>query len=137
MFCETLTRVMGDSSFLGNHHEGQGQNVLEREDEQMKGRSTNEKTIRLKGGSDGTVEPGHRALKDCGLENYEEKPSHGHLDSLPNGSATRKLVHRDDDENFVRSTQLSSKNKISGDSGPPPDTLKLKDASPFANGNWH
>ncbi|MCI37169.1 hypothetical protein A2U01_0058393, partial [Trifolium medium] len=30
---------------------------------------------------------------------------------------------------FVQCTQLNSKNKISSD--PPPDTLKVKDASPF------
>ncbi|KAK7339659.1 hypothetical protein VNO77_20338 [Canavalia gladiata] len=124
-------RVMGDSSFLGNHLEGQGQNVLEREDERIKGRSVNEKIIHIKGSSDGLLEHGQRASKDCSSENNVEKPSldsRKHLDSSPNGSTSRKLVNRDDDENFVQCTQLNSKNKISG---APPDMLKLKDTSPF------
>lgn len=125
---------MDDSSFLDNRLEGQGQNVLEREDGGMKRRNSNEKTIHIKGSSDGLIEPGHRASKDCNSDNKVEKPSlegRRHLDSLPNGSTVRKLVNRDDDENFVRCTQLSSRNKISGT---PPDMLKLKDASPIASG---
>ncbi|XP_027350157.1 telomere repeat-binding protein 5-like isoform X2 [Abrus precatorius] len=125
-------RVMGDSSFLGNHHlEGQGQNVPERKDERIKGRSVNEKIIHIKGSSDGLIETGQRASKDCSSENNVGKTSlegRRHLDSSPNGSTARKLVNRDDDENFVQYTQLNTKNKISG---APPDTLKLKDASPF------
>lgn len=125
MFYETSIRVMGSSSLLGNHLEGQGQNVLEREDVRI---------VHIKGNSDGLIESGHGASKDCSSENYVETPSlegHRNLDSLPNGSIVRKLVNRDDDENFVRCTQLSPRNKISG---PPPDMLKLKDASPFTNG---
>lgn len=64
----------------------------------------------------------------------EKKPSlegRKHLDSLQNGSVTKKLFNRDDDENLVRCTQLNSKNKISA---PSPDTPKLKDASPLVNG---
>ncbi|KAK7395281.1 hypothetical protein VNO78_15832 [Psophocarpus tetragonolobus] len=124
-------RVMGDSSFIGNHLEGQGQNILEREDERVTGITVNEKTIHIKG-FDGLIEPGHRVSKDCSSENNVEKPSLDgrNLDSLPSGSTYRKLVNRDDDENFVRCTQLNSKSKISG---APPDTPKLKDASPFMN----
>lgn len=128
MFYETLTRVMGD------YLEGQGQNVLEKEDGQIKGRSINEKIFHIKGSFAGLIEPDHRASKAGSSENYVEKPSldgRMHLDSLPNGSTARKLVNRDDDENFVRCTQLSSMNKISG---PPPDMLKLKDTSPFTSG---
>lgn len=124
-------RVMGDSSFLGNHLEGQGQNVLEREDERVKGRSVNEKTIHIKGYSHELIEPGQRVSKDCSSENNVEKlllENRRNLDSFPNGSTARKVVSRDDDENFVRCTQLNSKNKISG---APQDTPKLKDASPF------
>ncbi|XP_061354239.1 telomere repeat-binding protein 5-like [Gastrolobium bilobum] len=126
-------RVMDDSSFLGNHLEGQGQNVLEREDERIKGGCVSEKIIHIKGSSDGLIELGHRASKDCTSENYVEKPSlegRRNLDSLPNGSSASKLVNRDDDDNFVRCTQLSPKNKISGQ---PPDMLKLKDASTFTS----
>ncbi|CAK8541665.1 unnamed protein product [Lathyrus sativus] len=132
-------RVMGDSSLHENHLEGQGQNVLEREDERVKMRTTNEKIIRIKSRSDGLIEPGQKASKDCSAENHVEKPSlegrsHMSLDSLPNGSGSRKLVNRDDDENFVRCTQLNSKNKISGSPGSPPDTtIKVKDASHFVN----
>lgn len=132
MFYETFTR---DSSLLGSHLEGQGQNVLEREDEQTKGRTLNRKIIHIKGGSNGLIESVQRASKDFSSENHlDKKPSlegRRNLDSLHNGSTTRKLVNRDDDENFVRCTQLSSKNKISA---PPPDMLKLKDASPLVNG---
>ncbi|XP_019450228.1 PREDICTED: telomere repeat-binding protein 4-like [Lupinus angustifolius] len=98
-------RVMGESSLHGNNLEGQGQNVLEREDERM---------IHIKGNSGGLIEPRHRSF-----------------DSLPDGSTGRKLVTRDDGENFVRCTQLSSKNKKI--SGPPPDMLKLKDISLFTS----
>lgn len=131
MFYITLTRVLDDSSILGNDLEGQGQNVLEREDERVKGRKTNEKIIRIKGSSKGLTEPSHRASKDCSSENFVGKPSLENLDSLPNGSTSRKLVTRDDDENFVTCTKLSSRNNISG---PLPDVLKFKDASPFTNG---
>ncbi|KAL5057889.1 hypothetical protein RYX36_029493 [Vicia faba] len=131
-------RVMGDSSLHENHLEGQGQNVLEREDERVKLRSTNEKITCIKNRSDGLIEPGQKASKDCSAENHVEKPSlearsHMNLNSLPNGSGTRKLVNRDDDENIVRCTQLNSKNMISGSPGSPPDTIKVKDASHFAN----
>jgi hypothetical protein len=100
-------------------------------------RSTNEKIIRIKNRSDGLIEQGQRASKDCSAENHVEKPSlegrcRRNLDSLPNGFGSRKLVNRDDDENFVQCTQLNSKNKISSD--PPQDTLKVKDASPFVKG---
>ncbi|WJX81843.1 hypothetical protein P8452_64676 [Trifolium repens] len=127
-------RVTSDSSLHGNHLEGQGQNELERDDERLKLRSTNEKIIRIKNRSDGLIEQGQRASKDCSAENHVEKPSlegrcRRNLDSLPNGFGSRKLVNRDDDENFVQCTQLNSKNKISSD--PPQDTLKVKDASPF------
>ncbi|KAK7255798.1 hypothetical protein RIF29_29219 [Crotalaria pallida] len=97
-------RVMGDSSLLGNHLEGQGQNVLEREDERV---------AHIKGNSDGLIVPDRR-----------------NRDSLLSGSAGRKLVNNDDDENFVMFPQTSSRNKISG---PPPDMPKLKDASPFTS----
>ncbi|XP_057436960.1 telomere repeat-binding protein 5-like isoform X2 [Lotus japonicus] len=123
-------RLLDDSSILGNDLEGQGQNVLEREDERVKGRKTNEKIIRIKGSSKGLTEPSHRASKDCSSENFVGKPSLENLDSLPNGSTSRKLVTRDDDENFVTCTKLSSRNNISG---PLPDVLKFKDASPFTN----
>ncbi|KAE9592063.1 hypothetical protein Lalb_Chr19g0125281 [Lupinus albus] len=79
---------MCDSSLLGNHLEGQGQNVLEREDERF---------IHVKGNFDRSIEPDRR--------------NHGYL---PNDSTARKLVHRDDDGNFVRCTQPISRNKISG-----------------------
>ncbi|XP_050912833.1 telomere repeat-binding protein 5 isoform X3 [Lathyrus oleraceus] len=131
-------RVMGDSSSPENHLEGQGQNVLEREDERVKMRTTNEKVIHIKSRSDGLIEPGQKASKDCSAENHVEKPSlegrsHMNLDSLANGCATRKLVNRDDDENFVRCAQPNSKIKISGSPGSPPDTIKVKDASHFVN----
>ncbi|XP_058757001.1 telomere repeat-binding protein 5-like isoform X2 [Vicia villosa] len=131
-------RVMGDSSLHENHLEGQGQNVLEREDERVKLRNTNEKIIRIKNRSDGSIEPGQKASKDCSAENHVEKPSlegrsHMNLNSLPNGSGTRKLINRDDDENFVRCTQLNSKNKISGSPSSPPDMIKVKDASHLVN----
>ncbi|XP_020237272.2 telomere repeat-binding protein 5 [Cajanus cajan] len=114
-------RVMGDSSFFGNHLEGQGQNVLEREDEKVKGRSVS-----------GLIELDQKVSTDPISENnVEKKPllnGRRLLDSFPNGSTARKLVNRDDDENFVRCTQLKSKNKISVTQ---PDTPKLKDAIPF------
>uniref|UniRef100_A0A0R0J921 Uncharacterized protein n=1 Tax=Glycine max TaxID=3847 RepID=A0A0R0J921_SOYBN len=125
-------RGMGDSSFLDNHLEGQGQNVLEREDERIKRRSVNGKTIHIKGCSDGLIEPCHKVSKHCSLANNAEKPSlecRKHLDSFPNGFTSRKLVNRDDDENLVRCTQLNSKNNNT--SGAPPDMPKLKDASPI------
>lgn len=101
---------MGYSSFLGNHLEGQGQNVLEREgDGPIKGNctSTNEKIAPGSGNFTGVVEPDRRSSKLESSENNIEKPS---LEGLTG----RKLFNRDDDENFVRSTQLSTKNKISG-----------------------
>ncbi|OIW01240.1 hypothetical protein TanjilG_10401 [Lupinus angustifolius] len=97
-------RIMGDSSLFGNHLEGQGQNVLEREDERI---------IHVKGSFDRLIEPDRR-----------------NLGSLPNDSTGRKLVHRDYDENFVRCTQLISRNNISGST---PDMLKLMEASPFTS----
>ncbi|CAL0304488.1 unnamed protein product [Lupinus luteus] len=96
-------RITGDSSLLRNHLDGQGQNVLEREDERI---------IHVKGISDRLIEPDRR-----------------NLGSLPNDSTCRKIFNRDDDdENFVRCTQLISSNKISDST---PDMLKLKEASPF------
>uniref|UniRef100_A0A0R0F1D9 HTH myb-type domain-containing protein n=1 Tax=Glycine max TaxID=3847 RepID=A0A0R0F1D9_SOYBN len=124
-------RVMGDSSFLDNHLEGQGQNVPEREDERIKGRSVNGKTIHIKGCSNGLIEPGHGVSKHCSSANNVEKPSlegRKPLDSFPKCFTSRKLVNRDDDETLDRCTQLNSKNNTSG---APPDTPKLKDASPF------
>lgn len=135
MFYETLTRGMGDSSFLDNHLEGQGQNVPEREDERIKGRSVNGKTIHIKGCSNGLIEPGHGVSKHCSSANNVEKPSlegRKPLDSFPKCFTSRKLVNRDDDENLVRCTQLNSKNNNT--SGAPPDMPKLKDASPIMSG---
>ncbi|KAL2336607.1 hypothetical protein Fmac_011053 [Flemingia macrophylla] len=111
---------MGDSSFLGNQLEGQGQNVLEREDEKVKGRSVS-----------GLIEHGHKVSRDCISENnVEKKPLFNGrrlLDSIPRGSIARKLVNRDD-ENYVKCTQLNSKNKICVAQ---PDTPIVKDATPF------
>ncbi|XP_057756000.1 telomere repeat-binding protein 5-like [Arachis stenosperma] len=116
-----------------SHLEGQGQNVLEREDGGMKRRNSNEKIIHIKGSYVGVTEPGHRVFKDCTLENNVEKPlpeCRNHLDSSHGGSTARKLVNTDNDENFARCTQSNLRNKISS---PPLDTPKLKDASPIAS----
>lgn len=120
-----------DSSFHDNHLEGEGQNVLEREDEHVKGRSTNEKIIQIQNRSNGLIEPSERASKDYSSENYVEKPSLEGYDQRNLDS--RKLVNiRDDDENFVRCTQMNSKNRISGTTSDM--VLKVKDASPCVNG---
>jgi len=123
---------MDNSSFPGNHLEGQGQNILEREDERVKRRRVNEKN-NIKGCFDGLIEPSYKVSKDCSSENNVAKSSlegHSHLDSFPNTSTGRKLV-RDDDENLVNCTQLNSRYKISGT---PPDMPKLKYASPPMSG---
>ena len=71
-FIEILSRVVGDSSFHANHLEGQGQNVPEREvDEQMKGRSINDRTVPFTGNFDGQV----ARHADSKLENKVEKDS--------------------------------------------------------------
>ncbi|MED6110040.1 hypothetical protein PIB30_039211 [Stylosanthes scabra] len=117
-----------------SHLEGQGQNVLEKEEGGLKRRNSNEKIIHIKGSSGGFTEPGHKVSKDCISDNNVEKPlleCRKHLDSSPHGGSTaRKLVNRDDDENFARCTQSSLRNKICS---PPPDTPKPKDASPITS----
>ncbi|KAG2404935.1 Telomere repeat-binding protein [Vigna angularis] len=121
-------RVMDSSSFPGNHLEGQGQNILEREDERGKRRRVNEKSTHIKGCFEGLIEPSCKVSKDCSSENNVAKSSlegHRHIDSFPNTSSGRKLG-RDDDENLVNSTQLNSRDKIYST---PPDMHKLKYAS--------
>ncbi|CAJ1799359.1 unnamed protein product [Sphenostylis stenocarpa] len=124
-------RVMDDASFPGNHLEGQGQNILEREDERVKRRRVNEKSTHIEGCFDGLIEPSYKVTKDCSSENNVTKSSlegHRHLDSFPNTSTVRKLVNRDDDENLDNCTQPNCKDKISSTS---PGMPKLKDASPL------
>ncbi|XP_054784603.1 telomere repeat-binding protein 5-like isoform X2 [Prosopis cineraria] len=105
-------RVEGCSSFLANRLEGQGQNVFEKEaDGPIKENCVNEKVVHVTGSSSGVIEPDHRASKWESSENSVEKPS---LEGLVHGSSGRKLFNRDNDENFVRCTQPSSKNKNSG-----------------------
>ncbi|QCE11739.1 hypothetical protein DEO72_LG10g2975 [Vigna unguiculata] len=121
-------RVVDNASFPGNHLEGQGQNILEREDERVKRRRVNEKNTHIKGCFEGLMEPSCKVSKDCSSENNVAKSSlegHRHLDSFPSTSSGRKLG-RDDDENLVNSTQLNSRDKISST---PPDMQKLKYAS--------
>jgi len=130
---KTLIRVVDNASFPGNHLEGQGQNILEREDERVKRRRVNEKNTHIKGCFEGLMEPSCKVSKDCSSENNVAKSSlegHRHLDSFPSTSSGRKLG-RDDDENLVNSTQLNSRDKISST---PPDMQKLKYASSLMSG---
>ncbi|KAI4354503.1 hypothetical protein L6164_003357 [Bauhinia variegata] len=142
-------RVMGDSSFHVDHLEGQGQNILEREGNgQLKVRIMNKKINSVTSCFDGLIEPDYKASNLHSSENYVEKPlleDFMNIGSLTDGSTRRKLVNRDDDENYVnRKSGKCFSSKVSD----PLDMViekvenvsssqscgvgqKLKDASPY------
>ncbi|KAJ7961406.1 Telomere repeat-binding protein [Quillaja saponaria] len=107
-FAETSSRVVGNSSCLGVLSEGRGLDIPEKKEEDGLSTRRNERIHHVIGSLGGLMETDQRFDS---LKTYVKVPlleDCMNLGSFPRGSAGKKVVSKDDDENFVRCTQLST-----------------------------